>query len=406
MDWWVTPLRGGEAIPTGTFDLLEKQGLRSIFGRFIPEMWVGKGNFVLTSGWLGDSFNVWNIFLSAGDHRATRAGQLTFGTGNYQSPSLTPDGSVIFSSIEETVNVWRLPVDTQGRPLGEPGRLTTGIREAYPSVSADGKKIVFLRSGSRLSGEIGADVVLKNLETGRDVVLTNSPGNVPIIAPDGSKVAYAITKGPRALPQNTSIFVVNQPAGIPRKVCEGCGFPRAWTLDGSGILVEDRYAALLDLGSGKTTEVVRHPDHFVYAPSLSPDNRWIAFHLRNQEGTRQIYVAAFQKGRAASEADWIPVTDGSTMDRNACWSHDGNLLYFLSERDGFRCVWAQRLSAASRHPVGSAFPVQHFHRKQHSMMKDENPGLVGLSATKDSLIFSLRGVTGNIWMIEPNPRSP
>ena len=406
MDWWIAPVRGGEALPTGTFALLEKQGLRSIFGRFIPEMWVDKGSFVLTSGWLGDSFNVWKIFLADNDHRAVRAGQLTFGTGNYQSPSLTPNGGVVFSSIEETVNVWSLPVDAQGRPVGQPGQLTTGIRETYPSVTADGKKIVFLRSGSRLSGETGADVVLKDLPTGRDVVLASLQGNVPIIAPNGSRVAYAVTKGPRALPQNTAIFVVDLPAGIRRQVCEGCGFPRAWTSDGGGILVEDRYAGLLDIASGKTTEVVRHPDLSVYAPSLSADNRWIAFHLRGQAGTRQIYVAPFDKSRATSEADWIPVTDGSTMDRNACWSPDGNLLYFLSERDGFRCVWAQRLNATSKHPVGNAFPVQHFHRRQHSLMEDENPGLVGLSATKDSVIFSLRGVTGNIWMIESNPRPP
>ena len=37
------------------------------------------------------------------------------------------------------------------------------------------------------------------------------------------------------------------------------------------------------------------------------------------------------------------------------WSPDGNLLYFLSERDGFRCIWGQKLDPASKRPLGAPF---------------------------------------------------
>jgi len=49
------------------------------------------------------------------------------------------------------------------------------------------------------------------------------------------------------------------------------------------------------------------------------------------------------------------------IDRYVWWSPDGNLLYFISERDGFVCLWAQRLDPATKHPQGAAFPIRHFH---------------------------------------------
>ena len=43
------------------------------------------------------------------------------------------------------------------------------------------------------------------------------------------------------------------------------------------------------------------------------------------------------------QAEWLPVSDGKVMDREPRWSSNGNLLYFLSTRDGNHCIWAQRL---------------------------------------------------------------
>ena len=44
----------------------------------------------------------------------------------------------------------------------------------------------------------------------------------------------------------------------------------------------------------------------------------------------------------------------------ASWAPDGDLIYMVSERDTFRCIWAQRLDSR-KHPVGSPLPVKHFH---------------------------------------------
>jgi Tol biopolymer transport system component len=36
------------------------------------------------------------------------------------------------------------------------------------------------------------------------------------------------------------------------------------------------------------------------------------------------------------------------LDREATWSADGNTIYFLSDRDGFRGMWARNLNAKTK----------------------------------------------------------
>jgi hypothetical protein len=97
--------------------------------------------------------------------------------------------------------------------------------------------------------------------------------------------------------------------------------------------------------------------------------------------------------------EWIPIGAGDQMDRNIAWSPNGAMLYFLSDRDGFRCVWAQRLDPATKHPSGAPFNVVHFHQAGRSMV---DAGF-NMSVTADSLVFALTDLTANIWMIEPEP---
>ncbi|MBL8290592.1 MAG: PD40 domain-containing protein, partial [Bryobacterales bacterium] len=94
------------------------------------------------------------------------------------------------------------------------------------------------------------------------------------------------------------------------------------------------------------------------------------------------------------------VTDGSVMDRNPAWSPDGNLLYFLSERDAFRCIWAQRLEPGTLRPAGRPFAVAHFHNSVRSLMNIDGPGQVSLSVSHDRIVFAMGEFMGNVWMAE------
>ena len=97
--------------------------------------------------------------------------------------------------------------------------------------------------------------------------------------------------------------------------------------------------------------------------------------------------------------DRIPITDGKEMDLKSYWSPDGNLLYFLSDRDGFRCIWAQPLDAGNERPDGEAKSVLHFHGGRRSLRGVGNRvSAIRLSVARDQLVFALGELTGNIWM--------
>ena len=76
------------------------------------------------------------------------------------------------------------------------------------------------------------------------------------------------------------------------------------------------------------------------------------------------------------------------------WSPDGRLLYYVSQRDGSPCVWAQPI-APDGTLAGAANAVLHLHSGQ---------GIYGfgttIGVTADRLFVLLSEVKGDIWSIE------
>jgi hypothetical protein len=113
--------------------------------------------------------------------------QLTFGTGDEDDPAVASSGRIVFESWFAEEDVWSLPVDTnQGKKMGEMKRLTHRLdRQRRPSISRDGKSLIFLSRGA---------VWHKDLHKDQERVLAKTPAGsspaFPVIAPDGSKVAY------------------------------------------------------------------------------------------------------------------------------------------------------------------------------------------------------------------------
>jgi hypothetical protein len=83
------------------------------------------------------------------------------------------------------------------------------------------------------------------------------------------------------------------------------------------------------------------------------------------------------------EKDWILLFEDDHYLGSPGWSSDGNCLYYLSERDGFCCIWMQRLDPQSKKPAGDAQGVYHAHQSRFKL--NFPPGNGTLAVAKDKL---------------------
>jgi Tol biopolymer transport system component/DNA-binding winged helix-turn-helix (wHTH) protein len=391
-DWWLTPLADGDPVATGMLPAVAGLGLAGP-GFAVPDAWAG--DHVLFSAQRGDSRNVWQIGMSPDGRPAGEPEQLTFGTGTETHASPLAGGRLVFSSSTSKVEIWSLPAATdEGKTLGVPQRVTeTAGQHIHPRLGADGKTLAYV------SLESGAgDLWLKDLATGKQTPLTTSPANEhqPIPSKDGSRVAYIWRD--RA---GSSIKIVSADGGTHERACDGCSLSfNDWSDDGTTILHlrdQPRRIAVLDVSSGRSTDILRHDRFNLYVPRFSPDARWITFLAQTGPENRRLYAARYRGDTPIPASDWIPLTDGRFSDDKPTLSPNGRLLYFTSNRDGSMCLWAQRLDAATKHPLGSPFAVHHFHSNWRSISNVPLPWL-GVSVGTDRIILNLGERTGNVWL--------
>jgi len=414
-DWWLVPTAGGAPVATGALDVLRGRGVFPVWRE--PGDWVGNsivfaastGQYasVASTGSINQS-SIWSVGLASSPWRVDgEPRQLTIASGAEAQPSAavaadaTTRLALTTASAPGNMDVWALPIRAnEGKVTGDIRRLTsTVVDKTYASISRDGSTLVFSADRQR-----NQDIVLKDLRTGMETALTTTDVNefsgLPSL--DNSKVLYYAFRPDRK--PSFSFWVVGATGGVPRQVCADCDGPLySWSNDATKVIWRDQpedrpgRARVRDIESGRDEVLLEHPQYAITAPRLSPDDRWIVFQTVISQTQRQIFVAPLSGWRAAPVSSWVPITSGHTPDRNAAWSPDGSLLYFLSERDGFRCIWAQRLDAATKHPHGEPFAVQHFHQARLAFDSQDFVAL-HLSIGPDSLIFTNRERTGNIWL--------
>jgi Tol biopolymer transport system component/predicted Ser/Thr protein kinase len=404
MDWWVAPLEGGAAVRTGAYAAFRRAGfLVGYFPSITPSHWLG--GHVVFSARRGDATNLWRIPISPGAWQVAGAlERVTSGTGLETQPSLAAGfqgvARVVFSSLTTNTHIWSLPLDaSQARPAGDLKQLSNSADDRQPSISADGKTLVFC---SNRTGN--SDVWLKDLVSGRETALTATPANEdsPKVTFDGAKVAYNTVEN-----QKWPVHVVSARGGVPEKVCDNCWSLWDWSTDGKRILFAVGDAALLvgvlDPASAKKVDFLKHPRYPLVQAHFSPDDRWIAVIAQVGPSPTQIFVVRNTGNVTPALNEWIPVTDGSTFDDKPRWAPDGKLIYFTSDRDGFRCIWAQRLDPATKQPLGAPLPLYHSHSARRSL---QNTGVLPLeiSVARDKIVFNMGEVTGNIWMTELKER--
>jgi eukaryotic-like serine/threonine-protein kinase len=391
-DVWVTPVAGGSSARTGFRDAMLLQKLRPA-GPY-PQIARESATRYCVSLSNGSAVNLWSVTLSAPGWKAQDLRRVTGGTQSELQPSIA-SSHLAFTAEDDSQQIWSVRVDAdRGQVLAPAEQVTHGDTSGDPELSADGNQLLYV---STRPGEERA--ILRDLVSGSETTVATAPViHHPTLSPDGAHIAYR--SGPRAS-VNLDLMVVNASGGVPQKLCADCGMTLKWTNDGRQVFFKKGDAiCLLNVPGGEQTILLDHPKHALWQAQLTADSRWVAFVEVRGEGHTQIHIAPFRAGVPPQQ--WIDLTEADAENDKPRWSPSGNLLYYTSTRDGFRCIWAQRLDPATKHPVGDPFAVLHFHSTVRSL---SNVSLYSLetSVAPGKLMFVLGERRGNLWTLSrPN----
>jgi WD40 repeat protein len=208
----------------------------------------------------------------------------------------------------------------------------------------------------------------------------------PNFSPDGTKVSFATHRGGQ-----WDIQLVPATGGTTETVCEDCGQATAWSPDGRYLIGNsvDGRLLLVDVPARRRVNLLDLRPRWFSGGTFSPDGRWITF-LFLGAGER---IALFSGETAAPESSWTTVPNELNQ-----WFPDGTGVYGVATLDGFNCLWAQRLDAETRQPIGKPVAIFHSHDVRHTIASSK------VGRTADGIVFDRTELTGNIWLAQWTPR--
>jgi Tol biopolymer transport system component/DNA-binding winged helix-turn-helix (wHTH) protein len=425
--WWIAPLAGGEprslSLPHGGQDDI---------GEPVVHAWVrnkdGK-QWMIYSESTGAVWKLFHIRISAIGNIEGKPEQLATGTGKLTGEvSVAEDGTLVYATRSFSESIYEIPIDSRGQKSGATVQLPLpeGVDYTSPSISRDGRWMAYHASILGKSNSI----VLRDFRSGTDRILDdkgrssdNNPQSITgyisngdaIIAPDGSKVIFERDCKTARFPSGAYFpcsFMVPAAGGEPEQVCEFCT-PRGFSSDGSIILMQ-KYPRIhegrpigkivaLDLAS-KTEKDFLSSTAELYHAFFSWDDHWVVFKTPTIPGSLKshILIASVRDHSAVKEADWIAVTDGQYNSDKPQFSPDGNTVYFTSTRDGYLCVWAQKLDPETKRPLGNPIAYEHFHNfaQRDAVLREDIGWDSDLSVARDKMTINLPQVHYEIWMTQ------
>lgn len=239
-----------------------------------------------------------------------------------------------------------------GSPRGPEFTQLTNARgeEAFPSLSPDGKFLVYSSSAGASADNWSGDANIYLLRIGstQPINLTGDfPGGgaAPAFSPDGSLIAF------RSERDGGGIFVMDVTGKNQKRLTEFGSHP-SWSPDQKEIVfsTDNTWAPdarttnpgelwLINVDSGEKRRLNIPSD--ATQPSWSPHGDRIAFWGQSQGDAKNIFTIPARGGSP------VNVTNDSFVNWNPVWSPDGRYVYFLSNRTGSMNLWRVQIDETS-----------------------------------------------------------
>ena len=292
--------------------------------------------------------------------------------------------SLLFATERRQTNIWGYYLGSPGqsKQLTRDNSLQPGWDGTWPALSSDGNYLAFItgRSGS-------PDICVKDLRTGMEQLLAAVPTSTsPVFLDrDGQRVVFERKQGPVV-----SVVIRDLRENRDRVITTDCPVLHDWSSDGKLLLCSEG----TDLFEIRVDQWRRLPLlHLPRNPErarFSPDVGWVSYVNTTSEGQAIVgYLAPLDGSNRTVKIDQEVYT------LSLHWSADGNSIYYWSVRDGFRCLYMQRLDARTKVPIGAPVAVLHRHASQHY------PWSGGTLATGSGLVaMTLTDELANIWKVD------
>ncbi len=389
LGWWIAPAAGGEAAPV--------EGMpRPASGR-VGVVWAWRGEYLIYSE--GEPINgtTWyRVRLTPGPWRISGTPEkLGARPGVSSAVSVSAGGRMVFDSLVWVTSVWATHLDRNGVGTGPLERVTTdSTGKRHLTVAADGSKLAWVQNGP--PGQANVEVRIRDMAGGGDTVIA-AAGTFPYLSPvlnrDGSRIAYTdLPEGPSG---KYVTYVSDTAAPSGQVVCDCAveGFPSdppsllVWVWGGKDYdrlvrqrLDDGRRVLVADISSA--AEV-----------SMSPNGKLLAFTQSREDGAATLTISPVTNPPAGPNA-WKLIAEDRNFLGAPAWSPDGKLLYYISRRDGFRCIWAQPV-APDGSPAGTPFAALHLHPGA-----DRMGSTMSMGVTRDHLFVLYSDLRGDVWSVQ------
>ncbi len=224
--------------------------------------------------------------------------------------------------------------------IGAAVQLTTDVGlEVDAALSPDGKLLAYsagLATGMR--------IYIRPVAGGRTLTLSEGAAAIeyqPRWSPDGSEILYLTPDG---------LFVASALGGASRRVATGVVQSAAWSPDGKRMLIARATSlVVLTLDGGAEQTLVDGPEF--HSCAWSPAGDWVSCVAGNVFGA----IPGLNFGNVAPSAivlvppaggAAVTVADRTAANTSPAFSPDGRHLYFVSNREGPRDIYAVDLRGA------------------------------------------------------------
>jgi Tol biopolymer transport system component len=240
------------------------------------------------------------------------------------------------------------------------------------------------------------------LITGTESLVLASPQEKswPVPNEDGTRIAFESRRE-----NESSIKLIDRDRHV-RTLCVGCSHPTSW-FGGNAIFHTSPKGdiALLDIDTGLSRVALSGGNSVTLGEAdWSPDTGYLLFTASSNGTNKQVYAVRFPPSMGSPQGAWIKLTPELQDVERPRWSQDGKSFYYLSNKDGYLCVWGNRFRPNEAGPV-EPFPVMHYHDYPRFSPDSANPVSRGFSVAGGAIFINVGEEIETIWVGSLGPPS-